>query len=175
MRPPVDEARLRDLAEALGATPGPPVRLYLTGGATALIEGWRATTVDVDLRFEPQDDAMLRALPALKERLAINIELVSRPDFVPELPGWRERSPFLFSSSRVSVHHFDPYSQALAKIERGFAQDRDDVGELIARGLVDSKRLRQLFAGVRDQLYRYPSINPTALERKLDEQLASRE
>ena len=175
MRPPVDEARLRDLAEALGATPGPPVRLYLTGGATALIEGWRATTVDVDLRFEPEDDALLRALPALKERLAINIELASPPDFVPELPGWRDRSPFLFSSGRVSVHHFDPYSQALSKVERGFAQDRDDVGELIARGLVDPERLRELFAAVRDQLYRYPSIDPVALERKLDEEIASRE
>jgi hypothetical protein len=171
MRPPVDEARIRELAEALGATPGPRVRVYLTGGATALIEGWRATTIDVDLRFEPQDDAMLRALPALKERLAINIELASPPDFVPELPGWAERSPFLFSSGRVSVHHFDPYSQALSKIERGFVQDRDDVRELIVRGLVDPDRLRELFAGVRDQLYRYPSIDPAALERKLAEQL----
>jgi hypothetical protein len=171
MRPPVDEARLRDLAEALGATPGPRVRLYLTGGATALIEGWRATTIDVNLRFEPEDDAMLRALPALKERLAINIELASPPDFVPELPGWADRSPFLFSAGRVSVHHFDPYSQALSKIERGFAQDRDDVRELLRRGLVDPDRLRELFASVRDQLYRYPSIDPAALQRRLDEQL----
>jgi hypothetical protein len=29
------------------------VRVYLTGGSTAVIEGWRETTIDVDLRFEP--------------------------------------------------------------------------------------------------------------------------
>jgi hypothetical protein len=140
MRPPVDAERIRELATALGRIPGPPVRLYLTGGATAVLEGWRLSTVDVDLRLEPDDDALLRALPALKERLSINVELASPPDFVPELPGWRDRSPFLFREGRVSVYHFDPYSQALSKIARGFTQDADDVRELISRGLVEPTR-----------------------------------
>jgi hypothetical protein len=68
-----------------------------------VIEGWRAATVDVDLRFEPEADEVLRALPALKERLEIGIELASPPDFIPPLPGWRERSPFLFRDGRVEV------------------------------------------------------------------------
>lgn len=169
MRPPVDAERIRELARALGRTAGPPVRLYLTGGATAVLEGWRPSTVDVDLRFEPEDDALLRALPALKERLSINLELASPPDFVPELPGWRERSPFLFAEGRLSVHHFDPYSQALSKIERGFIQDTEDVRELIVRGLVDPRRLRELYAGVEDQLYRYPAIDPSALSRRIED------
>jgi hypothetical protein len=38
------------------------VRIYLTGGSTAVIEGWRATTIDVDLRFEPEQDELLREL-----------------------------------------------------------------------------------------------------------------
>ncbi|MCL2769802.1 MAG: hypothetical protein FWD42_06790, partial [Solirubrobacterales bacterium] len=92
MRPPVDEPRLRELAADLGRRASKPVRLYLTGGASAVWEGWRASTMDVDLRFEPDVDEMLRELPALKERLGVNIELASPPDFVPELPGWRERS-----------------------------------------------------------------------------------
>jgi hypothetical protein len=171
MRPPVDAERVRELARALGRTIGPPVRLYLTGGATAVIEGWRASTVDVDVRFEPEDDALLRALPDLKERLSINIELASPPDFVPELPGWRDRSPFVFHEGRISVHHFDPYSQALSKIERGFAQDLDDVRELIARGLVEPARLRDLYAGVEDQLFRYPALDPRTLAAKVDRAL----
>ena len=171
MRPPVDAERVRELARALGRTTGPPVRLYLTGGATAVIEGWRASTVDVDLRFEPEDDALLRQLPDLKERLSINIELASPPDFVPELPGWRDRSPFLFREGRVSVHHFDPYSQALSKIERGFAQDLDDVRELIDRGLVEPARLRKLHAAVEDQLFRYPAIDRGAFAAKVDRAL----
>jgi hypothetical protein len=45
------------------------------------------------VRFEPESDAVLRELVALKDRLGINVELASPPDFIPELPGWRERSP----------------------------------------------------------------------------------
>jgi hypothetical protein len=93
----------------------------LTGGATAEIEGWRAATIDVDLRFEPEADELLRALPGVKDRLGINIKLASPPDFIPELPGWRDRRPHVLSEGRVDVHRFDLYSQALSKIERGFA------------------------------------------------------
>jgi hypothetical protein len=37
-----------------------PTRIYLTGGATAVLEGWRASTVDIDLRLEPDIDSLLR-------------------------------------------------------------------------------------------------------------------
>ena len=74
-----------------------------------MLEGWREATIDVDLRFEPEADELLRALPALKERLGVNVELASPPDFIPELPGWRERSPFVLREGRVDVHHFDLY------------------------------------------------------------------
>ncbi|MGA7703593.1 MAG: hypothetical protein WB998_01735 [Solirubrobacteraceae bacterium] len=96
MRPPVDEARLRELARRLGRVAVGPTRIYLTGGASAVLEGWRGSTIDIDLRFEPDVDALLRELPALKNALEVNVELASPPDFIPELPGWRERSPFVF-------------------------------------------------------------------------------
>lgn len=137
-----------------------------------MLEGWRAATLDVDLRFEPEADELLRALPALKERLAVNIELVSPPDFVPELIGWRERSPFVFREGAVDVHHFDLYSQALSKIERGFEQDLADVRTMIDRGLVEPSRLRALYEEIEPQLYRYPAIDPSALTKKLDAALA---
>src|SRR5215471_3664328 len=116
MRPAVDEQRLREFARALGRVASHPTRVYLTGGASAVLEGWRASTLDLDVRFEPDDD-LLRELPRLKERLGINVELASPPDFVPELPGWRERSQLVISDGNVSVYHFDFYSQALSKIE----------------------------------------------------------
>ena len=144
------------------------MRMYLTGGSTAVIEGWRESTADVDLRFEPEDDRLLRELPVLKERLGVNIELASPPDFIPELPGWRERSPFLFSEGGVEVHHFDLYSQALSKIERGFDHDLDDVHTMIARGLVEPERLRELYEAIEPELYRYPAIDPVAFRRKVE-------
>jgi hypothetical protein len=171
MRPPVDERRIRDLAHRLGRVASARVRIYLTGGATAVLEGWRQATIDVDLRFEPESDELLRAIPALKETLGVNIELASPPDFIPELPGWRERSPLLFRDGNVDVHHFDPYSQALSKIERGFAQDREDVSELIKRRLVEPNRLRELFDAIEPELFRYPAIDPPSFRLKVEQTL----
>jgi hypothetical protein len=145
-----------------------PTRIYLTGGATAVLEGWRGSTADVDLRFEPDVDELLRELPGLKESLGVNIELASPPDFIPELPGWRERSPSIFQEGNVAVHHFDFYSQALSKIERGFQQDLDDVRKMIESELVEPGRLRELFDAIEPELYRYPAIDPTVFRRKVE-------
>lgn len=133
-----------------------------------MLEGWRGSTADVDLRFEPDLDELLRELPALKESLGVNIELASPPDFVPELPGWRERSPLVFQEGNVTVHHFDFYSQALSKIERGFGQDLDDVGRMIDSGLVVPARLLELYETIEPELYRYPAIDPAAFRRKVE-------
>jgi len=90
------------------------------------------------------------------------------PDFIPELPGWRERSPLVFEEANVQVRHFDPYSQALAKVERGFQQGLADVRSMLEQRLVDPKRLRALYDAIEPQLYRYPAIDPDAFRRKLD-------
>jgi hypothetical protein len=173
VRPPVDEPRLRELARRLRRAARGPTRIYLTGGATAVLEGWRSSTADIDLRFEPDLDELLRELPALKESLGVNIELASPPDFVPELPGWRERSPLVFQEGNVAVHHFDFYSQALSKIERGFGQDLDDVGKMIESGLVQPQRLSELYETIESELYRYPAIDPAAFRRKVKSALGA--
>ncbi|HEX2085310.1 MAG TPA: DUF6036 family nucleotidyltransferase [Solirubrobacteraceae bacterium] len=166
MRAPLDAERLTAFLTAVGraASGG---RLYLTGGATALLEGWRSSTIDVDLRIEPDDDSVMRVLPELKERLDVNVELASPPDFIPELPGWRERSPFVGRFGSLDVHHFDPYSQALAKIERGFDHDLEDVREMIGRGLVDPGEALALFAKIEPELYRYPAIDAADFARRV--------
>ncbi len=119
------------------------------------------------MRLEPDLDALLRELPALKNDLGVNIELASPPDFIPELPGWRDRSPFVFREGNVEIHHFDFYSQALSKIERGFSQDLDDVTQMLTSGLVEPDRLRELYDAIEPELYRYPAIDPAAFRRKL--------
>ena len=133
-----------------------------------MLEGWRASTIDVDMRLEPEADEVLRELPALKDRLSMNIELASPPDYIPELPNWRARSPFVFREGTVDVHHFDPYSQALSKVERCFEQDLADVRAMIATGLVDPQRLQELYEAIEPRLYRFPAIDPPAFRRKLD-------
>jgi hypothetical protein len=167
MRPPVNADRVRALARELSRVARADTTLYLTGGATAVIEGWRSSTVDVDLRLEPDSDDLLRRIATVKNDLDINIELVSPPDFIPELPGWRERSPFVFREGLVTVRHFDPYSQALAKVERGFEQDLADVQAMVTGGLIDPQRALELFTEVEPLLFRYPAIDPEALRAKV--------
>ena len=72
MRPPVDAEKIRALAAGFARVCDQPVCLYLTGGATAVLEGWREATVDVDIRFEPDLDQLFRAIPAVKEELQIS-------------------------------------------------------------------------------------------------------
>lgn len=163
MRDAVDLSRLQVFLKELSLAARVPVRLYLTGGASQLVRGLRESTVDVDLTFEPENDDVLRSMVALKERLNLNVELVSPAHFVPALPGWRERCTFIEQVGRLAVHHFDPYTQVLSKLERGHARDRADVAALLREGVVDPERLRLLFGQIEGELFRYPAIDPKSL------------
>jgi hypothetical protein len=155
--------------EALGRAARQPVRVYFTGGASAVLFDWRAATIDVDLKLVPEDEGIFGALPALKESLEINVELASPGDFIPELPGWRERSPFIALHGPVAFHHYDFYAQALAKIERGHALDLVDVREMKSRGLVEPRRLLELFESIEGELGRYPAIDPATFRRAVED------
>jgi hypothetical protein len=147
---------------ALGAEAKAEARVYFTGGATAVLLGWRATTIDVDIRIVPDRDELLRAIPALKESLQINVELACPSDFIPELPGWAERSAWIARAGKLDFFHYDYYAQALAKLERGHAQDAADVAEMLSRGLVQPSALLAHFAAIEPHLYRYPAVDPRA-------------
>ena len=71
-----------------------------------MLLGWRETTIDVDIRLEPEDDAILRALPRLKDELRLNVELASPADFIPLPSGWQERSPFLYRFPSIEPRVF---------------------------------------------------------------------
>lgn len=137
-------------------------RVYLTGGATAVLHGWRESTIDVDIKLIPDRDELLREIPRLKAELDLNIELAAPSDFIPLPPGWEERSPLICSEGKLSFHHFDPVAQALAKAERGHAQDLIDVRTMIESGLVDPGQVRAQFDLVEPELYRFPAIDPEA-------------
>lgn len=140
----------------------------MTGGATAVLLGWRLSTLDVDIKIVPDQDRVLRAIPALKDSLQINVELAAHDQFIPVPDGWRDRSPFITQEGRLSFHHYDPTVQALAKIERGHAQDVSDVREMLARGLVSRDAIRQMFASIERDLYRYPAVDPKAFRHAID-------
>ena len=143
----------------LGRAARGPGRVYLTGGGSALLQGWRQSTVDIDIRLDPEPLGAFEAIRDLKERLRVNVELASPQDFVPELPGWRARSSFVARFGLVDFFHYDFYAQALAKLERGHERDLGDVEEMVRRRLVLPERLLELLDAVAPDLLRYPSID----------------
>jgi hypothetical protein len=145
-----------------------PARVYFAGGATAVLYGWRTSTIDIDYRVIPENDALERAIPTLKERLHVNLETASPADFIPVPAGWEERSPLIRRIGHVSFHHLDPYTQALAKIERGHERDRVDVHEMLTRGLAEPTRLRNYFDEIEPYLYRFPAIDAPSFRRALE-------
>ena len=117
---------------------------------------------------------MFRALPELKERLQINIELASPDDFIPVRSGWEDRSPFIARESLVSFHHFDLDAQALSKIERGHAQDLADVEAMLVRELVTRNGLFAYFSAIEPALYRYPAVDPASFRAAVEAVTGSR-
>jgi hypothetical protein len=173
MREVTDREKISLFMARLGRNVREAAKVYFTGGSTAVLHGWRETTVDIDVRFVPEIDALFRSLPKLKEDLNVNIELASPPDFIPALPGWEDRSIFIGREGKIDFYHFDPYSQALAKIERGHSQDISDVAMMFKDGLIKADVLVDLFETIKPELYRYPAIDPetflTAVERVIKE------
>lgn len=106
MRALADADRVRRFMRALGEAADAPARVYLTGGATAVLLGWRQSTIDVDIRIEPDRDAIFRAIARLKDELQINVELASPADFIPVKEGWEDRSPFIATEGPLTFHHF---------------------------------------------------------------------
>lgn len=143
-------------------------RVYFTGGVTALLMEWRSSTIDIDIKMVPEQDALFRALPALKESLEINVELAAPDQFIPALPGWEERSVLISRIGRLSFYHYDFYAQALAKIERGHSQDISDVAAMLDRKLIDPRRMLDYFREIEPELYRYPAIDPGTFRRAVE-------
>lgn len=144
-------------------------RVYLTGGATAVLLNWRDTTLDIDIKPVPETDEIFQAISSLKNDINVNIELASPGEFIPPLPGWEERSRFIECQGSLHFFHYDFYAQALSKIERGHAQDLKDVQEMISRQLIQRDKLLQFFEAIRPQLIRYPAIDADVFEAKVKE------
>jgi hypothetical protein len=174
MRKRASRDRVIAFMRRLGREPGAQGRVYLTGGASAVLDGWRETTVDIDVELEGGAERLLRSLAAIKDELHVNVELAAPHHFVPELPGWRERSRYIGSEGELHFYHYDPYAQAIAKIERGHAQDVKDVATMFDRGLIQPDELLRLFAAIEPALYRFPAIDPSTLRRKVEAAARSR-
>jgi hypothetical protein len=169
MRQQLTAESLQSFIKALAGAAREPARVYLVGGATAVLLGWRTSTIDVDLKIIPESDEILRSLPGLKEKLKINIELASPDDFIPPLPGWQERSKFIQQEGKLSFYHYDFYAQALAKLERRHELDRADIEQLFENKLIEPSKLLQLFSMIEGELHRYPQVDTKSFRESVEQ------
>lgn len=173
MRDVADTVKIRRFMNALAQTTTTPVQIYFTGGATAVLIGWRTSTIDVDIHLIPDDDRLLRGIPRLKDDLQINVELACPAHFIPELPGWQDRSAFIDKEGTLSFFHYDFYAQALAKIERGHSLDLSDVEVMFQRGLVQAVPLMKHFETIEGQIYRYPALDARAFRAAVENAIST--
>jgi len=163
---------MRELARAAPA--GESFRVYLLGGGTAVLSGWRTATVDADLYAD--DDAVFRDIQGIKERLGLNVEFARPEQFVPPLAGSADRHVLIDRVRDVGFYHYDPYAQLLSKIVRGFRKDLLDAERFVTSGMVDPELFRELVAGVPGSGYAgYPNLSRDAVETAVEDFLAGLE
>ena len=170
MRQRVDQQRIELFLQRLGRQFNKPGRVYLVGGTTMVYEGLREQTLDIDLALEIANEdhsAFIATVRELKEKLSLNIEEASPADFIPLPAGYRERSQFIGRYGKLDVFHFDLYSTALSKIERGNESDFADVLALLQTDRLEMAKLVQYFHEI---LLRYATESlkqdPVEFQRK---------
>lgn len=169
MRSNVDPQKIEQLMKALGREARGSGCIYFTGGASALLIGWRSSTVDIDIRLDPEPPGIFQAIAKLKQELDINIELASPQDFLPQLPGWRDRSIFIGREGEISFYHYDFTAQALSKLSRGYNRDLDDVVAMYEQKLFTLEKLRDCFNAIESELIRFPALDPDLLRNKIEQ------
>lgn len=103
-------------------------------------EGFREQTLDLAITFEIDKEdqaAFTTAVRELKRQLSLDVKEASPAAFILLPSGYRNRSPFIGRYGQLEVFHFDLYSTALSKIERGTEGDLDDVLSLLRNGRIE--------------------------------------
>jgi hypothetical protein len=168
MRRKVTVETLKQFMDELAASARSPGKVYFTGGATALLLGFREQTIDVDIKLDPEPEGVFEAIAQLKNRLDLNVELASPDDFVPATPDWRERSPLIASVGKVQFFHYDLTLQALSKLERGHNKDLEDVRNLVRNGHVTREEISRKFTQIEPQFVRYPAIDTQRFKKNVE-------
>jgi len=95
MRPNVDAQKIEQLMQALGREAQGSGCIYFTGGATALLIGWRSSTIDVDIRLDTEPLGIFQA--------------IAYHPAIPKLPNICHHVAIAFSSKTYSSEFCDRY------------------------------------------------------------------
>ena len=163
----IDRDSVLAVLREIGSLATAPGSVLVCGGTSAILEGWRETTIDLDLSFAAEPGAFFEALAQVKKRFDISIDLLSPSAFVPLLPGAEERHELIGTYGLVTFAHFDFYTQALSKIQRGHTRDLADVQAMLRANKIVPAIFQDLFNAIEPELIRYPAIDPESLRIRL--------
>jgi hypothetical protein len=65
VEPKLTREKIVRFLEQLGSSARTPGRCYITGGGSALLLGWRDTTIDIDLKCDPEPACVFESIPTL--------------------------------------------------------------------------------------------------------------
>lgn len=142
--------------------------VYFVGGTSAAWIGWRESTMDADIALAPEPAGLFGAIEGIKRELQINVKLSSPDHFVPAMPGWQGRSPYITTCGLVDFYHYDFYTQALAKLRRNLPRDISDIEAMVGKGLVEQGLFFELFEATVPNMQRYPGVDAGVLRRRAE-------
>jgi hypothetical protein len=105
-------------------------------------------TFEVDIVIEVAAgirQELIVALRAIRDLLRVHFREAAPGDFIPLPSGYADRHEFIGRFGQVDVFHFDWYSNALGKVERGRQQDLMDVIAMLRHGRIGWDRLDGMF------------------------------
>jgi hypothetical protein len=122
-----------------------PAKLHLLGGSALFLLDSSRPTVDIDYVGPDIDkDELQHTIDEVAAEMRLEADAVRLGDCIRIPPDAAERHRFFGRFGPPEVYIFDPYSIALAKIERGFDTDIDDVAFLVRSRTVGLSRLNEI-------------------------------
>ncbi len=168
----VDSEKLIEFLTRLGARFRQPGTVYLVGGSSLLLVEAKKSTYDIDLKFEVAVEyhtEFLNCLRQIRREMDIDVEEASPDQFLPLPGGYEDRRRFVGRYGVLDVFHFDFYSVALGKIQRGNDKDYTDVFNMIRAGVIEFDMLEQYFNEVLPKMEAHSlRADPDKFKRKFE-------
>jgi len=165
-----DVRQISEFLERLGQCYRFSGTVYLVGGSSLLLLAAKESTFDIDLKFEvaPEHHSnFIRCLRQLSVEMELAVEQASPDEFLPLPGGYEDRRRYIGRYGGLEVSHFDLYSVALGKLQRGNEKDFVDAVQMVRTGLIELAALDRYFQEVLPRLEGYSlRTDPLDFERK---------
>jgi len=168
----VDANQLRDFLKRLGECYRHAGVVYLVGGSSLILVAAKESTFDIDLKFEvdvAHHSEFIGCLRRLSREMSLSIEEASPDEFLPLPKGYQDRRVYIGRYGSLDIFHFDFYSVALGKLQRGNEKDYADVVNMVRAGVIELQRLEQYFEEVLPQINSFSlRTDPENFKRKFE-------